>query len=189
MEQFVFHLQIVNGYVFKNLLTIIKSETEKASMLLSLNNIEISFVNNNSTGLHIINMNPNENIGWIFNPTDSNDNLLENHSIGFNTIEAFNAIKKIGINDSIRLFLIKGENTLMFQPLRSSSKDMGHLTILKIGIFESEYTKYEVVDSDYNEMPTIKITTKCFSELCSEVSNVKCDYINIEGDGESVTFR
>lgn len=187
MEEFLFNLHIINGYAFKNLLTIIKSETKTATMLLSANNIEISFVNNNSGGLHIINMNPHENIEWVYNPTDEDGNLLETYPIGFNGIDVYNTIKNIGMNDSIRLFLIKGENTVMVQPLKSASKDMGQFKFFKFDIIETEYARYEV--GKYKETPNIKIYSKSFSDLCSEVGNVKCEYINIEGDGEAVTFR
>lgn len=187
MEEFSFNLHIMNGYAFKNLLTIIKSETKAATMLLSPNNIEISFVNNNSGGLHIINMDPHENIEWVYNFTDDDDNLLDTYPIGFNSIEVFNTIKNIGMNDSIRLFLLKGETSVMVQPLKSSSKDMGQFKIFKFDIIETEYTRYEV--GNYKIEPNIKIYSKGFSDLCSEVSNVKCEYINIEGDGDAVTFR
>jgi hypothetical protein len=156
-------------------------------MILSPNNIEISFINNNSEGLHIINMDPHENIEWSYNPTDDNDNLLETYPIGFNCIDVYNTIKNIGMNDSVRLFLIKGESTVMVQPLKSSSKDMGQFKIFRFDIIETEYTRYEV--GNYKSAPNIKIYSKSFSDLCSEVGNVKCEYINIEGDGESVTFR
>ena len=187
MEEFLFNLQIINGYAFKNLLTILKSETKTVTMLLSLNNIEISFINNNAGGLHIININPHDNIEWIYNPTDDNNELLESYPIGFNCIDVYNTIKNIGMNDSIRLFLIKGENTMIVQPLKSSSKDMGQIKIFKFDVIETEYMRYEV--DNYKETPNIKIYSKSFSDLCSEVSNVKCEYINIEGDGEAVTFR
>ena len=187
MEGFLFNLHIINGYAFKNLLTILKSETKTATMILSPDNIEISFVNINSGGLHIINMNPHENVEWLYNATDDNGNLLEIYPIGFNCLDAYNTIKKIGMNDSIRLFLIKGENTVMVQPLKSSSKDMGQFKIFKFDIVETEYSKYEV--GQYKKTPNIKIYTKSFSDLCAEVGNVKCEYINIEGDGEAVTFR
>jgi hypothetical protein len=187
MEEFLFNLHVINGYAFKNLLTIIKCETKTATMLLSANNIEISFINNNSGGLHIINMNPHENIEWLYNPTDEDGNLLELYPIGFNAIDVYNTIKNIGMNDSIRLFLIKGENTIMVQPLKSASKDMGQFKIFKFDIIETEYTRYDV--GNYKETPNIKIYSKSFSDLCSEVGNVKCEYIDIEGDGEAVTFR
>lgn len=187
MEEFSFNLHIMNGYAFKNLLTIIKSETKAATMLLSPNNIEISFINNNSGGLHIINMDPHENIEWVYNFTDDDGNLLDTYPIGFNSINVFNTIRNIGMNDSIRLFLLKGETSVMVQPLKSSSKDMGQFKIFKFDIIETEYTRYEV--DNYKIEPNIKIYSKGFSDLCSEVSNVKCEYINIEGDGEAVTFR
>jgi len=187
MEEFLFNLHIIDGYAFKNLLTIIKSETKTATMLLSSDNIEISFINNNSEGLHIINMDPHENIEWSYNPRDDNDNLLETYPIGFNGLDVYNTIKNIGMNDSVRLFLIKGENEVMVQPLKSSSKDMGQFKIFKFDIIETEYTRYEV--GNYKTTPNIKIYSKSFSDLCSEVANVKCEYINIEGDGEAVTFR
>lgn len=187
MEEFLFKLRIINGYSFKNLLTVLKNETKTATMLLSLNNIEMSFINTNAGGLHIINMNPHENLEWIYDPTDDNGNLLETYPIGFNCIEMHNTIKNIGMNDSIRLFLIKGENTIMVEPLKSSSKDMGQIKIFKCDVIETEYARYEV--GNYKEMPNIKIPSKEFSDLCSEVSNMKCEYINIEGDGEAVTFR
>jgi hypothetical protein len=187
MEEFVFNLHILNGYAFKNLLTILKSETKTATMILSPDNIEISFLNNNGEGLHIINMDPHENIEWSYNPTDEYGDLLQNYPIGFNCIDAFNTVKNIGMNDSIRLFLIKGESTVMVQPLKSSSKDMGQFKIFKFDIIETEYSRYEV--GEYKITPNIKIYSKSFSDLCSEVGNVKCEYINIEGDGEAVTFR
>lgn len=187
MEEFLFNLHIINGYAFKNLLKILTSETKTATMLLSENNIEISFINNNSKGLHIINMDPHENIEWSYNPTDDEGNLLETFPIGFNCLEVYNTIKNISMNDSVRLFLIKGENTVMVQPLKSSSKDMGQFKIFKFDIIETEYTRYEV--GTYKEAPNIKIYSKSFSDLCSEVANVKCECINIEGDGEAVTFR
>jgi len=187
MEEFVFNLHIMNGYSLKNLLTILKGETKTATMILSSDNIEISFVNNNSEGLHIINIDPHENIEWSYNPTDENGNLIQTYPIGFNCVEFYNTIKNIGMNDSVRLFLIKGESTVMVQPLKSSAKDMGQFKIFRFDIIETEYTRYEV--GTYEITPNIKIFSKSFADLCSEVSNVKCEYINIEADGESVTFR
>lgn len=189
MEEFVFNLHIVNGYAFKNLLTILKSETNTATMILSQDNIEISFINTKSGGggLHIINMNPHENVEWFYNPKDDNADLLETYPIGFNCIEVYNTIKNIGMNDSVRLFLINTESSVMVQPLKSSSKDMGQFKVFKFDIIETEYTRYEV--GEYKTTPNIKIYSKSFSDLCSEVGNVKCEYIDIEADGEAVTFR
>jgi len=187
MQNYLFNLEIINGYAFKNLLTIFKGETKTITMLLSPNNIEISFLNNNAGGLHIINMNPHENMEWIYNARDDDDNLLESYPIGFNCMEMYNTIKKIGMNDSIHLFLIRGESTMMVQPIKSSSKNMGEIKIFKVDIVETEYTRYEV--GNYKPNPNLKIYLKNFSEMCSEVSNVKCEYIDIEGDGKNVTFR
>jgi len=187
MEEFVFNLCIDNGYVFKNLLTIFKKETKIATMLLSPDNIKISFVNSNSEGLHIINMNPHENIEWFYNPTDEAGNLMESYPIGFNCVSVYNTIKNIGTNDSIRLFLIKGQDEVMVQPIKSASKDVGQFKILKFDVIQTEYINYEV--DNYKNSPNLKLYTKSFADLCSEVSNVNCEYINIEGDGDSVTFR
>jgi hypothetical protein len=187
MEEFLFKLHITNGYAFKNLLNILRGETKNSSMLLSPDNIEISFVNNNNCGLHNISINPHENIEWIYNAKDDDGELLSHYPIGFNCVEFYNAIKNTGMNDSIVVFSMKGDNTIMIQPIRAASTEIGEFTLLKIDMLEMEHVSYNV--ETYKTSPNIKMLSKNFSHVCSEVNNVKCEYINIEGDGKHVILR
>ena len=186
MEDTIFKIHIINGYAFKNLLAIINGETKQATLLLTPDNIEISFINDNSGGLHIININPHENLEWFYNPRDDENKLLNSYPIGFVAKEALGTLKNIGTNDAFRLILLRGENDVLVQPLSSTEKAVGQIKFLKFGIKELDYQRYEV--NKYKTEPNIKIYSKAFANLCSEANNVKCEYIDIESDGKIIKF-
>lgn len=187
MEDYLFKWHIVDGYSFRNMLNIIKYEINQATMILSTNLIEISFMNNTKCAVHKIFMNPRESPEWIYNCKDDENHLMEEYPIGFDTEGAFNTVKNIGKNDGIRLFMLPGDNTVMVQPLKAAAKDPGQIKILRFSVLQTEYSRYSV--PKYSDEPNIKIFSKSFTDMCSEAVNEKCEVIEIEGKGGLMTFR
>ena len=42
---------------------------------------------------------------------------------------------------------------------------------------------------NYKDTPNIKMSSKCFIDLFSEILDINCEYVNIESNGKFITFR
>lgn len=176
-----FALHILDAYSFRNMLSICKGEINRASMILSPDLIEISFLNNSRCAIYKIELYPKEHRDWIYNCRGEDGELLSEYPIGFDTKEFFNTTKNIGKNDGIRLFMMTGETKVMVQPLKISAKDPGQIKMLMFNILPIEHCRYET--QVYTRDPNIRIVPKSFSDMCTEVVSQQCDTIEITGNG------
>lgn len=187
ISQTLFLMHIMDGYSFRNMVAIIKSETEYATMVLSEKLIEISFINSSKCAVHKIIFHPQEFIMYRYNIKDQDGNLIKEYPITFETNELFNTTKGIGRRDGIRIYWLDGDNKINIQPIKTSTKDPSRIGALFVKILNMENIRYDI--GSYHSEPNVKVQAKEFAELCSQASSLKCTSLEIIGQKNSVIFK
>lgn len=105
MEEIIFNVHLENGYAFRNKLEVYSKLGVNLIVLISPNNIKLT---NKS---YEIDLGQGKIEEWIYD-----EDLLgkQHHLILFN-FTFLDKIKEININDSVRLFLIRGKEGLMIE--------------------------------------------------------------------------
>lgn len=182
----LFLLHITDGYSFRNTIGIIKGETEYATMVLSKERVQISFMNSSKCAVHEISLNTREFAMYRYNIRDDEGELLPEYPVGFETSELFNTTKGIGRRDGIRLYWIKGDNRINIQPIKISTKDPGRVGALFVNILPMEHVRYD--PGSYDSEPNIRVQTKDFADICGQANTLKCTTLEIAGHPTGVTF-
>lgn len=188
-DQFSFFIQITDAYTFRNTIQIIKSETDQATMILSPNCINISFVNNSKCAVHSINLNVNEFHIYKYDSRYEEDNTpMHELPITFRTNEMFGPIRNISRKDSIMIFLIKGDNKLSIRPIKSSTKNTGKSKTLYVKIKNAGHVRF-TSNTIYPKEANVKIAAKDFVDVCTDANTMKCNYLEIIGQKSGVIFK
>jgi hypothetical protein len=187
-SQTLFLMHIMDGYSFRNMIGIIKSETEFATMVVSERNIEISFLNTARCAVHKITLHPQEFTAYCYNIRDQEGNLFPEYPITFETNEMFNTTKGIGRRDGIRLYWLLDDTKINVQPFKMSTKDPGRAGALFVKIQNMEHVRYETAGA-YSLDPNVRVQAKDFADLCSQASTMKCASLEIIGHRNGVTFK
>lgn len=183
-----FFMHILDGYAFRNLLGIIKSETDVATMILSPRSMEISFINVSRCAMHKIVINTLELLKYEYNPRDPDGNLVDEYPISFNTDEMYNRVKNLNRRDSIRMYQMAGGDQIIVQPIKSSSKDPGSLCVLFVKIQIQEHSQTEP-PGGYSMDPNVRVQAKTFADICCHTNSMKCASLEIIGGHSRVAFR
>jgi hypothetical protein len=167
---------------------LIKSETDRATIVLSPKSIEISFISNSKTAIHKVVFKTDELTMYRYNLRDEDGNLLPEYPLAVDTAELFNTTKGIGRRDGIRMYWLVGDSKINVQPIKSSTKDPGRAGALFVNILNLEYTRYDVGTS-YNTEPNVRVQAKDFADLCSQASTLRCSALEVVGHSNAVTFK
>jgi len=186
-SQPLFLMHITDGYSVRNIIGIIKRETEFATMIVSPKEITISFLNTSKCAVHKIVLNTGEFTKYEYNIKDNDGNLVDECPITFDTNEMFNTTKGIGRRDGIRLYWLPGDNKINVQPIKTSTKDPGRAGALFVKILSMEHTRYDV--GTHSLEPNVKVQAKDFADLCSQAGTLKCTSVEIVGHNAGVTFK
>ena len=186
-SQTLFLMHIMDGYSFRNMIGIIKSETDYATMIVSEKSIEISFLNTAKCTVHGLVLHPQEFTMYRYNIRDQDNNLIKEYPIAFETNEMFNTTKGIGRRDGIRLYWLSGDNKINVQPIKMSTKDPGRAGALFVKILTMEHVRYNA--GTYNPEPNVRVQAKDFADLCSQANTLKCTSLEIIGHRSGVTFK
>lgn len=185
-SQTAFLLQIADGYAFRNTMSIIKSETDYATMILSPNQIEISFSNTGKYAIHKIVIKTAELTAYNYNIRDEEGNLMTEYPIAFETDEMLNTTKPIGRKDGLLMYWLPGTNRISVQV--NKSKDAGRAGAAFVTILNNEHTRHQTPDV-YQEDPNVRVDAKAFGDLCAGAGSLKCSHVDIVGYPTSVTFK
>jgi hypothetical protein len=177
----LFLIHIMDGYSFRNMIGIIKSEVENITMILSQKEILISFVNITGCAIHKIVLNVQEFSIYRYNYKEPQ------YQISLSPHELFNTTKTIGKKDGIIISLVSGDNKLNIQPIKISTKDPGRSSSSFVNILNKEYKRYEI--PEYNIEPNIRVQAKDFADLCSQANTLKCNIIEIIGYNDKIKFK
>lgn len=183
-----FLIHICDGYSFRNMIGIIKTETEVATMLLSPKLIQISFMNKSGCAIHNIVLNTGEMDSYTYNVTNDKGELCPEFPIAFETNDIFNSTKNIGRRDGISMYWLEGDRKINIQPLRTASVGLGKSTALFLNILNVEYRRYDI-SQNYDAEPNVRVKSKDFADLCSQANALKCAYLEIQGYRNAVTFK
>lgn len=183
----MFLMHITDGYSFRNMMNIIKSETDHATMILSPDTIEISFINTQKCAVHKIVINPKELTKYEYNIFNDDNTLLPEYPIGFDTNEMFNTTKGVGRRDGIRLYWIEGDNKINIQPIKGAVKDPGRVGASFVKILNIEHMRYGVADSV--EEPNVRVQAKDLADICGQASTLKCSRLDITGKTNEIIMR
>jgi hypothetical protein len=184
----LFYMHITGGYEFRNMISIIKTEIDHFTMILSPKSIEISFVNNNKCAVHHIYLNTQEFSIYKYNIRGEDNKLLPEYPLAFDTNEFLNTTKGIGRKDGIKIYWVPGENRINVQPLKTSTKDPARARALFVNILNVELCRYDT-SCLYSDEPNVRVQAKDFAEICAEASSLKCSSLEIVGQNNSVTFK
>lgn len=182
----LFLFQLADGYSFRNLIAIVKNETNQATMILSEKKIEISFLNYTKCAIHNIQLDPSSFSYYQFNIRDQDGNLVDEYPIGFDSNEMYNTTKGIGRRDGIRLYWLPGDNKINVQPMKSGNKDPGKACSLFVTISTEECQRFGV--PDHLPDPNARIQAKDFAEICSQASTLRCTFVEIVGKQSGAVF-
>lgn len=182
-----FLMHIIDGYSFRNMIGIIKSETDYATMIVSEKLIEISFLNASKCAVHKIELCPQQFTMYRYNIRDDEGNFHQEYPITFETNEMFNTTKGIGRRDAIRLYWLLGENKINIQPIKMSTKDPGRASALFVKMLTMEHVRYDT--GNYNIEPNVRVQARDFADLCSQANTLKCTNLEIIGHSNGVTFK
>lgn len=164
------------GYPFRNAASIVKSETEHAAMSFFPDRIEISFSNKSKCTVHKLVILA-EHIVYLYDPRDSQGELLPEYTITFETSELFNTTKGIGRRDGIVLYVLPDESVIRVQPKKSGNKDSGKSSDLFVNIINQDSSKYGT--PELTGPPNNRIQAKDFSDVCNQGTTMKCSHLNI----------
>jgi hypothetical protein len=184
----LFLMQITEAYSFRNAMNIIKSETDRATMIISPTSIEISFINTQKSAVHKISINPRELSSYLYNIIGEDGKIVDECPIGFDTTEMFNTTKGVGRRDGLRLCWLEGDNFINVQPLKGSVKDQGRIGASFVKILTMEHTRYDVGYDDKIE-PNVRVQSKDLAEICSQANTLKCSHIEITGKTSEISMR
>jgi hypothetical protein len=185
-SQTAFLLQIADGYAFRNTMTIIRNETDYATMILSPNQIEISFTNRGNYAIHKITIRTAELTAYHYNIRDDFGELLPEYPIAFASDEMLNTTKPIGRRDGLLMYWIPGTNHISVQA--SKSKETGRAGAAFVTILNQEHTRHQTPNV-YSAEPNVRVEAKAFGDLCAAAQGLKCSYVDIVGYPSSVTFK
>lgn len=181
-----FLLQALDGYSFRNIVGLIKGETDIATMILSPKKVEISFVNTSKCAVHKIVINTSELSRYRYDIRDEEGNLYPEFPVAFETDEIYNTTKGIGKRDGICLYWLKGDHKINIQPIKPT-KDLSKAGALFVKIIHIEFTRC-IIPEIYNSEPNIRILAKDFADLCGQTNSLKCSYLEISGEANKVVF-
>lgn len=186
-SQPLFLMLISDGYSFRNMIAIIKSETDYATMVLSKDNIEFSFMNSSKSAIHKIALRSRDFVAYKYNIRNDKGDLVPEYPIAFETSQMFNTTKNIGRKDSIRLYWLPDDNQIYVQPLKTNTKDPGRAGALFVRIMSLEHVRYDI--GTWAEEPNVKIQAKDFAEICTQANTMKCTWLELIGQDTAVDIR
>ena len=186
-SQPLFLMHIMDGYSFRNMIAVIKSETDNVSMVLSDRLIEFSFVNGGKSAIHKIFLQPQDFVMYKYNIRDAQGELIPEYPIAFETSQMFNTTKNIGRKDSIRLYQLQDDNKIYVQPIKTNIKDPGRAGALFVKIISMEYVRYDI--GAWAEDPNVRVQAKDFAEICTQANTMKCTWLELIGQDTAVTLR
>jgi hypothetical protein len=183
----LFFIHIMDGYSFRNMIAVIKSETDYATMVLSKQLIEFSFMNSNKSAIHKIALYPRDFVTYTYNVCDDEGVLVPECPIAFETSQMFNTTKNIGRKDSIRLYWLPEDNQIYVQPLKTAVKDPGRAGALFVKIMSMEHVRYDI--GAWGEEANVKIQAKDFAEICTQANTMKCTWLELIGQDAGVVIK
>lgn len=183
-----FMAYFMDAYPVRNVIGILKAETDRATMILSPSSIEISFINTTKKASYKIQFDASDLTRYEYNIVDEEGQLYQEYAIAFETEEFFNTTKGIGRRDGIQLYWITGDNKITVYPVKASTKDPGRSSALFVKILNIEHQRVEI-PVGYNNEPNIKVQSKDFADICTRASTLKCVFLDIVGEYHRVTFK
>lgn len=183
----LFMMNIIDGYSFRNVMSIVNSETDRVHMVVSPEKIEMSFMNRARCATHSVIIDARE-IQVDYNIYDEDGDLYEQYPIAFDTRQMLNATKGIGKRDGLMIYWMNEQPNLCVQHVKSGSRDPGKAGANFVPIINHEYINYEIPDG-YPEEPNVRVIAKDFSEQCTQCSSMKCISMQIVGKATSMVTR
>lgn len=185
-------LVLSGGYALRHALDIIKNEVSTAAMVITPDEITISFLSN-KTGVgqkisHLMVFRQKDFTTYRYNFVDEDGELLDRYTIGFSTADMTTAIKTIGKKDGVRIYLLKEDNKLSIEPMAMGHKNFDKVSALYVKMVNvSDCTIYDPPQTGYTACT--KIQPKEFANICSSVTTLKCENLVIDALPNTTEFR
>ena len=183
----LFLMHIMDGYSFRNMIAVIKAESEYTTMVLSERSIDFSFPNTSTTAIHKITLQPQDFIMYNYNIRGEDGELYKEFPVAFETASMFNTTKNIGRKDSIRLYWLSDDNKIYVQPIKTNLKDPGRAGALFVNIETVEYVRYDI--GVWSDEPNIRVQAKDFAEICTQANTMKCSSLELMCQESAMTLR
>lgn len=185
----VFLIHIEDGYSFRNLISIYKSQTSTLTMTVTVDLIEIRFIGSGGCTLNISQMKTSEITKFSWSGYNQLGDKTDKIFVSFNTVEMFNAAKSLGKKDAILMYMTPKSDLLNIQPIKSRTKDPNNSGVFFIKTLELEEQYIPVDDGVYPERPNVKVQSKDFHDLCGQTSTSKCSSLEMICCADKVLFH
>lgn len=176
------------GYTLRNTFSIVKGQTREATMILTPEAIEISFINADKSATHEIILDAKEFNSYYYEFRDENNNLADEYPITFNVDVMCNTLKNIGRSDGVRFYMFKGDDRINVQSMKLSSKDPNRSGAMLINTINREITRY-VVPDNYPDVPNVKIPSKELNDVFARAVHTKCKHVRFVGYNHSARLE
>lgn len=186
-SQTLFMLRVDDGYAFRSALHIAKNEIDKATLILSKDFVEISFVNNIGSCAHKMIIRAADTSQYFYNFRDKDGELLPEAALPFDVAAINAAVKTVGRKDGLCLYLFDGDDRINIRPLKTT-KDPRNMGALFVKITNDEKSRYDDSGLHYTENPSLRLQAKAFADICTKASTMKCKEVIIQGSEGNAKF-
>lgn len=183
LQKTLFTCKISDGYSFRNTLSMSKNETDEITMLISEKKMVIAFFNKGGYCVHDIYVDGDELLYFRYNIVG-----YDEYAITVNTNDILKTTKGVGRKDAIKIKWMENSDRLIIQP-EKSGRDNSRALDSYVNIISKAYNKLELLNDFAGNENVIKILSKDFSEICSQVSSHKCAHLEITGNSEKMIFK
>ena len=184
--------EISDSYAFKNILCIIRKEIGEISIVFSLKEITIAFINRDNYAIHEINLDPKNFMSYVYDFED-----CPHYSICVKSEELLNATKNIGKRDGIKLSYLEADNNLIVEPIKCCNVISTNTTFDNPSK-QATKSLVRIVHTenvlDLQKMPQnydkyIEVDSKDFSLLCSQACSMNSSFMRISGCSTYILFE
>lgn len=185
----VFLIHIEDGYSFRNLISMYKSQTTTLTMSITKDLIDIRFIGSGGCILNVSKMKTSEITKFTWSGYNQFGEQTDKIFVSFNTVEMFNAAKSLGKKDAILMYMTLNSDLLNIQPIKSRTKDPNNSGVFFIKTIELEEQCIPTNDDVYPERPNVKVQSKDFHDLCGQTATSKCSSLEMICCAEKVIFH
>ncbi len=179
----LFSAVITDGFSLKNMIGMLKNETEEITFVVSKTHINITFLNKGQYAIHDLSITTEELSEYSYDILGHDE-----YPITVNTNELCNTTKAIGRKDSIKIYWLENFEKLCIQPIKSS-KEPGRSSASFINIINKTHTPI-MLNNEYSmNEPSIKIQNRDFTDICQQANVLKCNFLEIAGNSSHVIFK
>lgn len=183
----LFLMYFSEGYSFRHIWTIL-GQIEVVTMVVSPETIKISYSDDNACWNHLIVIDTDELSDYYYNIYDSDGNLVPDYPVTFNFQDMVQSTKTVGRKDSLKVSLMPGEHRLNLQPIKDN-KELNRTGALFVNLLLDVEHYFYSSSRVLPPKPTIRIQSRTFTNICNEITNMKCSSMEMIESDDGVVIK